>query len=569
MRSGQSRRRGMAIVIAMIITALVSMVAIIMSMISTSGMDMTRKRNAAIRTYYTAEGLAQMVHGEIDRLYRTEGGATESDLEAIQIPQFETYQAITEEGGPGLSVAASGDPAFELLTEGAYAGLYAYKQSYVIDATVAWAKPGVSLARAKQHRFYTMASVNENINALAIPLVQFMAFYDTDLEILPGPNMYLEGRVHTNANLYVGSHNNLEFSAGISAVGHIYRRRLDNPNMAMTGDIRIADANGVLRNLRNADGTWLDSSSPNWAEEAAQRFGGRVRSADHRVPQLRLPIDFSEKPRQILERASAADSEQLKSVKFENKAAIKIINGVAYGPNGNVIPLTYPNPSNPSQTKSIVSTRTWFDARENKTVRAIEINVGNLIESGLNIGGKVLYVDHSAASNELAAVRLTNGSRLPAGGLTVASPKPVYIRGDYNTVNKQVSLVAGDAVNILSNAWNDANGSYANRIASNTTVNTVVMTGKVSTQGSSYSGGFENVLRFSEQWSGKTLTYRGGIMCMWESEIAKGKWVYGSPVYTAPNRDWRYDTMYRNPANNPPGIPVVYAIETASYSHRY
>jgi hypothetical protein len=68
-----------------------------------------------------------------------------------------------------------------------------------------------------------------------IPMFQFMAFYKDDLEIAPGATMRLQGRVHTNSNLYLGSGNGALFiednpAAGVrtiqvSAGGKIYRGR--------------------------------------------------------------------------------------------------------------------------------------------------------------------------------------------------------------------------------------------------------------------------------------------------------------------------------------------------------
>jgi hypothetical protein len=68
-----------------------------------------------------------------------------------------------------------------------------------------------------------------------IPLFQFVAFYANDLEIAPGPVMNLNGRVHTNADLYLGGGGgplNIAdnpavnvFSIQVSAGGDIYRGR--------------------------------------------------------------------------------------------------------------------------------------------------------------------------------------------------------------------------------------------------------------------------------------------------------------------------------------------------------
>ena len=62
-----------------------------------------------------------------------------------------------------------------------------------------------------------------------VPLFQFAAFYDGDLEMTSSSNMTLGGRVHTNANLYVQPSNNdpnvsTTFLAPVTAVGSIYNR---------------------------------------------------------------------------------------------------------------------------------------------------------------------------------------------------------------------------------------------------------------------------------------------------------------------------------------------------------
>jgi len=85
------------------------------------------------------------------------------------------------------------------------------------------------------------------------------------------------------------------------------------------------------------------------------------------------------------------------------------------------------------------------------------------------------------------------------------------------------------------------------------------VTGNVETEGSGYSGGAENFMRFLERWSGRTLNFEGSLVCMWESEQATGEWRYGSPQYTAPNRNWIYDIDL---AHVPPaGVTEVYYVE--------
>ena len=49
----------------------------------------------------------------------------------------------------------------------------------------------------------------------------------------------------------------------------------------------------------------------------------------------------------------------------------------------------------------------------------------------------------------------------------VATDDALFIQGDYNTVNKRGSAVIGDAVNLLSNAWDGTKTSGSLPIALN------------------------------------------------------------------------------------------------------
>jgi hypothetical protein len=181
-------------------------------------------------------------------------------------------------------------------------------------------------------------------------------------------------------------------------------------------------------------------------------------------------------------------------------------------------------------------------------------------------------------------VKLINGSTLPSAGLTIASPNPVYIQGDYNTgttsskqpasntatsytpptdtpsptvsgYTRAPSAVAADAVSILSNSWNDANSTSAitSRVATSTTVNTAIVAGSVPTTTASYSGGIENFTRFLEDWSNAYFTVYGALAMLYDSEQATGPWSNAS--YDPPNRRWYYDSTFQN--SNPPGFSVA------------
>jgi hypothetical protein len=180
----------------------------------------------------------------------------------------------------------------------------------------------------------------------------------------------------------------------------------------------------------------------------------------------------------------------------------------------------------------------------------------------------------------MPGVRLINGQTLPPKGLTVATPAPLYIKGNYNVAssglgshNTSASLpasVVADAVTVLSGNWNDANSTkgLSSRVAANTTVNAAFLAGIVETDSAfgGYSGGVENYPRFLEKWDGKQLTYNGSMVVLFPSAIAKAKWKYGDPVYTAPMRDWAFDTNFSDPTKLPPGSPMVRLMVRGTWS---
>lgn len=86
-----------------------------------------------------------------------------------------------------------------------------------------------------------------------VPLFQFAAFYDKDLEILPGPNMTLDGRVHANGDLYLGSGATLQINGQVTAAmrsdntgGFVHRGRKDANNCQGTVRVRIPGGNPAL-----------------------------------------------------------------------------------------------------------------------------------------------------------------------------------------------------------------------------------------------------------------------------------------------------------------------------------
>jgi len=94
------------------------------------------------------------------------------------------------------------------------------------------------------------AILGMDFRARLVPLFQFAAFYNKDLEILPGPAMTLNGPVHVNGDLYLNANNTLTIGGTITvggleggSGGALWRGRKDTN--ACTGTVRVNDANAA------------------------------------------------------------------------------------------------------------------------------------------------------------------------------------------------------------------------------------------------------------------------------------------------------------------------------------
>ena len=109
-----------------------------------------------------------------------------------------------------------------------YKNLHGHEYHYVVYSNAINAK-GLPEAVLEMH-----------FKSRGVPLFQFAAFYDKDLEILPWPDLFLEGPVHSNGDLYVGSNGTLDIMGQLTVAGDFYHGRKD-ADACMSGDVKVAD----------------------------------------------------------------------------------------------------------------------------------------------------------------------------------------------------------------------------------------------------------------------------------------------------------------------------------------
>jgi hypothetical protein len=530
--------RGFALVSVMIFSVLLTMVGLSMVVLSSTEVMIASNNKQKGEAFYVAEGGLENQIADLAVISADHDIPTPEELLSISEvpPDFEGY-SFAEYG-----VERDGDAFLQTITVGPYAGLYALVQPYkMVSSVVGPLNAEVFVERLSEHHL--------------IPIFQFGIFYDQDLEIFPGPEMRIGGRVHSNGNLHLGANVDLYFNGSLTSAGNISIDRKDG-KPGPSGQVWVKDDEGRFQQMN------FDYRDPNWEERALRTWGGRVQDQTHGILTVGLPLPPEIEPIEIIKRGEEGDPEVLIKSRYFYRADLKIIDGVATDREGFPVDLD----------EDILSTHTFYNFREEKWLTATQVDIDELIDSGQSPENGILYISASETVPYAmdAVIRLIDGAQLQEGGLTVATDNPLYIQGDYNTIEPQPSSVVTDAFNILSNSWDDANSdqTIGQRRASDTTVRVGVIAGTLETTPGNYNGGIENFPRFLEDWAGRTMTYTGSLVCMWISEWATGGWDYGGQYYVSPKREWSFDESFYDPDLLPPGSPSILNFEAGEWNYQ-
>lgn len=440
---------------------------------------------------------------------------------------------------------------------------------------------------------------------LGTPVFQLAILYNFDLEISPSQPMTVNGRVFCNGNIWASPGATLTFQSNVMCTKAFFRIR--NPNDPLPNGIAP-----VIFHLPNSPLTNVPPETGMVGYFPA--VNGPILTISNPTNLVRAMLD----PPSSGEDPNSAGGQE----RFYNFADLVVTNAsdgiisIFFQDTNNAVrltPIPYDLAKVTTQTIvhgsitnyiystnysfSFITNTTFYDYREGKTVHAVQMDVGNLVawitnnatnggssynfknlaDKGHGIDSVYVYSGVSLTSTQLPAVRLVNGEQLQPFGLTVATPMPLYVLGNYNiqtpsgtsvgandTVYTYPAAFMADAVTVLSSNWSDSyDGStdLAQRPAADATVNAAILQGIVPsiTVGGvkQYSGGAENFLRFLEDWSDNTLTYNGSMAAMFNCRYATNYWQSPGNYYNVPTWQWSFDSNFLNKNLLPPGTPNV------------
>ncbi len=537
---------GSALALTIVMTAIA--LAILGSALTWSA-NSTRATHRSVqytRSISAAEAAVEKVVARMNRDYLLGGekmvgdnaGIYRSDVPTSADSSYWSDWEFNDVSTVARNYVQSGNVTNYVVLDSAYSGLRAFVSTYQVTAH----------ARDTASPLNVVAGVAQEVQLASIPIFQFAMYSSGDMEISCGQPFRITGRVHANQILYIEPSSTLTFQSDVTAVSSILFQRHPDDNRSNPGGTVIYERPDLKK-------------SP--------------------VSAMTLPIGTNNTPEAIREIIQPAPSGEdpnspMGRMRYHNLANMILVvsdnSVVATSGRANGFMTVVTNVLG----TFVATNNTFRDAREEKTVRPIDIDVGALTQWNINNPSfgpvsSIYVIDRrNLGGSQLGAVRVRNGGTLPTGGLTVATARPLYVLGHFNgtatsgantSATRPASLV-GDAVTFLSTAWTDANSnaSVGSRTAANTTVNAAILTGVVETKPqpsplSGYSGGMENFPRFLETWgSTRTLTYNGSMVRMFPSLYATNAWGKNN-VYDPPRRNWAYDMNFNDATKLPPLTP--------------
>jgi hypothetical protein len=490
-----------------------------------------------------------------------------------------------------------------------YPGLSAFAATYRILSNAQYTNNGYNL----------IGVVQQDVQMAEIPVFQFAIFYNTVMEYSDCAPFVINGRVHCNTNIDVGT------VSGSSLTFNYF-----------------VDCTGVITNPPNAGFTQSSWRGPiTYSGTPSPGYGTGE-------PVLTLPIGTnSSVPNSVREiinpppSSGESTTNPISSQRYYNKADLVILvtnalvgtnlitnttsvlttncvfvyvknsmydstpitfavtNGLTSGTNNGINDGTaWTNWSSNSKegfTNWLSFNNSFTDQRESRITRVVQIDVYKLGQwigtsngcNNTNLTAKwntttpfngIVYIQDSRTTNGsyMNAVRLVNGQYVTNGlyysGLTVATQNPLYIQGLFNcpsstnvastnTIGCRPCSVICDALTILSPSWNDGSSTPALAItASDDTVNAAIIAGNVlttDTTGTGFSGGVMNLTRLLEDWSAANLYLNTSLINLYSSVQATKQFQLPGVYYYAPSRHFSFDLNYATSTGLPPGTPLI------------
>ena len=641
--------KGVALIVYLFVLAAMSALAVAALQVTNLGFQASQSYKKSKQAFYSAEVGLDLAVNTIVKEFEDLTPYTESE----NYPGADAEGFITENYRDHSVKYRVTNPLEKFLYQSSVGNsfIFHYAHTYDIEATATSLKDS------------SRESLKERIRILETPLVQYFVFFGqtgggADLELFPGPLMNMWGRIHSNGDIYIGS-------SGTGQEGEFSTINLRNYDDQGNQSPHLLSASGKITTRTKHDGTAYDgtvfikTSSTGTSFSPAQPLPPLIDKSNEAEQEARFNdyVLVNEPPfvtpsRDLIKRGGFYE-ERAKNPGRKTIDGITITGTGGLGPGNIEVSVSRPASTNVTdlvrtgRTTSggsvaglpfpiIQETRNAFgDCRERDRhvdTTDIDLNalqrwyVAYLADLGLSLAGDgiLIYASRSTGagftnqSGNLQAIRLVEIDRLDGvppyrsspqllDETTLATDNPLYVQGDFNSINTKGAALVSDAFNILSNNFRNhqaravarhwrhsgwhrlppRGGKTCGRGISSgwlawyfrgteTTVNTAVFAGNVHER-TTDGDGVHVYPRFHEFWwdpgppawpprKTSNLHILGSFVNLWASEQAKTEWCpAGGDCYSAPTRNWGWDVRFQDPDFWPPFIPSVFSVERGGF----
>jgi hypothetical protein len=360
-KNKRNGEKGAALAVALIILAILTVVSMTALTFSASeariaGQDLRRSQS-----FYAAVSGIEKMTSDFSDLFRRKIQPTTADLAAIandkpaalQAEGFDFDQNIVEDAVKLAELREKQGISSQFyprvnIPDGPYAGLFAsiipYKMTSKVTANQGWSGAQVKLER--------------DFNNYLVPLFQFAIFSNEDLEFAPGNFLTVNGRIHSNKNIY--ALRNTKFLSRVTAAGELVRNatRGGNPNSATGNNNVWIEVGGVNVNIDKGSvengggsvggpnilgttvgmrgfhpGSPAGTANPSWestsvlpADGTPGKFGGQISTQTTGGAELKLPIQLEgNSPNELIKRNLPIDSTVMQSSRYQGRSVVRIL----------------------------------------------------------------------------------------------------------------------------------------------------------------------------------------------------------------------------------------------------
>ena len=308
--SSSGSPQGFALLASLLLLSLLAMFSLGLIHIVLSSVQQSTGDLQTLQTHYTAAAAMEKMVVDLNYLYSgqlpgvaTPVGPSVADIEALGAPAYQpSFPGITLSEYSFTVPNTAGIPDVETgsITAGPNQGLLAHITPVHMSVTAEGAGGEV-------------VKLVRKVEFGLLPVFQFGVFSEADLSYFSNGLANLEGRVHTNGNLFLaaGSSKDLVFHSRVTVAGEVLRAQLANGlQTAVVGwdrSVKIPTAprgceglKPACRDLLLTEGSNVagpaSADTPGWVNLSHSTYGGKILNGETGAKALRMPFVASGVP---------------------------------------------------------------------------------------------------------------------------------------------------------------------------------------------------------------------------------------------------------------------------------